>query len=204
MRAPPGKVRSAWSFTLGCRGAMLSTTLLHLCPLAAAVPSPTLFECGRSDAKASMCSVEQFLDATYFWDSVDPIPVDPNCARDPYSAMGSEILQGFHRSEDGKYSIIDQGNATFPPGSCGSRSSSDPRVFGPHFWKTFHTMAVNYHSPPTEAALRACSAFLHALPYMIPCTHCAWDLGQFIQLNIQNSGKYNESRDLHGSYLGAF
>jgi hypothetical protein len=183
----------SWSFpSLGCRGAMLSTALLHLCPLAAAVPSPTPCECGRSDAKASTCSVEQFLDATYFWDSVDPIPVDPNCAKDPYSAMGSEIIQGFKTSDDGNYSII-QGPSPFPPGTCGSRSSSDPRVFGPHFWKTFHTMAVNYHSPPTKAALGACSAFIKALPYMIPCTHCAWDLGQFIQTNIENSGKYNET-----------
>ena len=107
--APPDKVRShlSWSFpSLGCRGAMLSTALLHLCPLATAVPSPTPCECGRSDAKASTCSVEQFLDATYFWDSVDPIPVDPNCAKDPYSAMGSEIIQGFKISDDGNYSII--------------------------------------------------------------------------------------------------
>jgi len=64
-------------------------------------------------------------------------------------------------------------------------------VFGPHTWKTFHTMAVNYHSPPTEVAVDACTNFLNALPYLIPCAHCAYDLGQFIRTNANKNGLFD-------------
>jgi hypothetical protein len=50
---------------------------------------------------------------------------------------------------------------------------------------------VNYHSPPTEVAVDACTNFLNALPYLIPCAHCAYDLGQFIRTNANKNGLFD-------------
>ena len=47
-------------------------------------------------------------------------------------------------------------------------------------------IAANFPSPPTEAAHQACVAFITALPYLVPCRHCGWDLGEFIKRNIDN------------------
>lgn len=78
------------------------------------------------------------------------------------------------------------------PGECTDDwSSADPRFFGPVLWKAFHLIAANFADPPTDKAVKACAAFIRALPYMIPCSHCAWHFGQFIQLNTQMSGQYD-------------
>eukprot|EP00964_Phaeocystis_antarctica_P049999 scaffold28965_cov65-Phaeocystis_antarctica.AAC.2 len=47
-------------------------------------------------------------------------------------------------------------------------------------------IAANFPSPPTDAARQACVAFIVALPYLVPCRHCGWDLGEFIKRNIEN------------------
>ena len=75
-------------------------------------------------------------------------------------------------------------------GTCTTKdkpaASTDPRVFGPALWRAFHLIAANFPSPPTEAAHQACVAFIMALPYLVPCRHCGWDLGEFIKRNIEN------------------
>jgi len=54
-------------------------------------------------------------------------------------------------------------------------------------------IAANFPSPPTKAAHQACVAFIMALPYLVPCRHCAWDLGEFIKRNIENDNHTNTS-----------
>ena len=135
--------------------------------------------CGHDNS--SPCSAQDFIDILdqEGWTNRSPLQVDPKkneCATNPWS-IGSDLVNGF-KEVDGKYESVGEGLLDFPPGSCGSRPSWDSRVFGPHTWKTLHTFAVNYHSPPTEAAVDACTNFINALPYLIPCSHCAWDLGQ--------------------------
>eukprot|EP00964_Phaeocystis_antarctica_P007517 scaffold4073_cov61-Phaeocystis_antarctica.AAC.4 len=75
-------------------------------------------------------------------------------------------------------------------GTCTTKdkpaASTDPRVFGPTLWKAFHLIATNFPSPPTKAAHQACVAFIMALPYLVPCRHCGWDLGVFIKFNIDH------------------
>ena len=75
-------------------------------------------------------------------------------------------------------------------GTCTTKdkpaASTDPRVFGPALWRAFHLIAANFPSPPTEAAHQACVAFIMALPYLVPCRHCGWDLGEFIKYNIDH------------------
>ena len=165
-------------------------------PAAPAADQKAKPTCGR-DAN-SPCSAQDFIDILdqEGWTARQPQPVDPNkneCASNPWG-IGSDIQQGFKKVHSNEYeSVGDGAPLDFPPGSCGSRVSWDPRVFGPHTWKTLHTFAVNYHSPPTEAAVDACTNFINALPYLIPCSHCAWDLGQFIQMNKDKNGLFDES-----------
>jgi len=159
-------------------------------PAAAAKPKTEPTNCGHDPSLP--CSAQDFLDILdqQNWTLHKPLPVDPNkndCAKDPLRTKEPDIQQGFKR-DGNQYDVVGD-FAT--PGACGSRVSADPRVFGPHTWKTFHTMAVNYHSPPTEAAVNACTNFLTALPYLIPCAHCAWDLGQFIQTNVDKHGLFD-------------
>ena len=149
-------------------------------PAAPAADQKAKPTCGHD--KNSPCSAQDFIDILdqEGWTNRSPLQVDPNkneCATNPWS-IGSDLVNGF-KEVDGKYESVGEGLLDFPPGSCGSRPSWDSRVFGPHTWKTLHTFAVNYHSPPTEAAVDACTNFINALPYLIPCSHCAWDLGQY-------------------------
>jgi len=84
------------------------------------------------------------------------------------------------------------------PGHCiDDAPTSDPRVFGPALWKAFHLIAANWPNPPTEAARQACVGFVMALPYMVPCRHCGWHLGEFIKTNIEMDGE--ESADCAGA-----
>lgn len=89
------------------------------------------------------------------------------------------------------------GTLADPSGACATKdmpfSTTDPRVFGPTLWKAFHMIAANFPSPPTKAAHQACVAFIMALPYLVPCRHCGWDLGQFIKHNIENDNHTNTS-----------
>ena len=68
-------------------------------------------------------------------------------------------------------------------GECGTRTSADPRVFGPPAWLTFHTFAQNYPASPTAAVKASCIAFINAIPLMLPCPHCGYDFKSFIQTN---------------------
>jgi len=159
--------------------------------VAAAKSEPT--NCGHDPS--SPCSAQDFIDILnqQNWTLHQPDPVDPNkneCARNPWSTKNNEIVQGFDKVGPEEYEVVPP-EGGFPPGTCGSQPSWDPRVFGPDTWKTFHTMSVNYHSPPTEAAVDACTGFLKALPYLIPCAHCAWHLGEFIRTNEDKNGLFD-------------
>jgi hypothetical protein len=80
------------------------------------------------------------------------------------------------------------------PGSCESEITTvDPRAFGPHLWRAFHMIGANFPCPPTQRAYEACINFTYALPYMLPCSHCGYHLGQFIQTNIAMSGTVHDA-----------
>lgn len=76
----------------------------------------------------------------------------------------------------------------WPMGQCGNRATSDPRIFGPEAWRTFHRFAQNYPSEPDSTTQQACRNFLNAIPYMLPCGHCGYDFAEFIQTNEEHEG----------------
>ena len=81
----------------------------------------------------------------------------------------------------------------FAMGECGSRTTADPRVFGPPAWRAFHLFAQNYPTQPTATVKAACVAFVNSLGYMLPCPHCGFDFISFIEVNelYENVDPYN-------------
>ena len=125
---------------------------------------PLLFITGFASMPSDTCTL----------DSGVPVQWKPGCCEDP---------TGFRDAD----AIVKYPNST---GSCATKDNhigtTDPRVFGPSLWRAFHLIAANFPSPPTDAAHQACVNFVMALPYLVPCRHCGWDLGEFIKRNIQN------------------
>ena len=125
---------------------------------------PLLFITGFASMPSDTCTL----------DSGVPVQWKPGCCEDP---------TGFRDAD----AIVKYPNST---GSCATKDNhigtTDPRVFGPSLWRAFHLIAANFPSPPTDAAHQACVNFVMALPYLVPCRHCGWDLGKFIKRNIQN------------------
>jgi len=62
----------------------------------------------------------------------------------------------------------------------GNRTTADPRIFGPVTWRTVHRFAQHYPVSPTPDVQEACINFVNALPFMLPCPHCGYDLSQVI------------------------
>jgi len=69
------------------------------------------------------------------------------------------------------------------------RTTTNPLVFGPILWTTFHLIAAGYHTPngtdlngiPPAIYRVNAKKFIESLPFMIPCGHCGFHLHQFIQ-----------------------
>ncbi|GAB5037905.1 augmenter of liver regeneration [Nannochloropsis oceanica] len=79
----------------------------------------------------------------------------------------------------------------WPVGKCGNRTTGDPRVFGPYTWRTVHRFAQHYPVSPTPDVQEACVNFVNALPFLLPCPHCGYDLSEFIVANIENADTFS-------------
>ena len=69
-----------------------------------------------------------------------------------------------------------------PKGYCGNLPTANPRVFGPHVWRTLHTMAQHYPDEPYSWVVDSCNQFVGSLPLMLPCDHCGYHLTQTIHM----------------------
>lgn len=68
--------------------------------------------------------------------------------------------------------------ASFPMGTCGTRTTLDPRVFGPDAWQMLHLFAQNYPSDPQPQVVEACERMINALPYIVPDPASGYAFGQ--------------------------
>lgn len=66
---------------------------------------------------------------------------------------------------------------------CDYVSTVDPRVFGPELWRSLHRIAQNYPDNPSVDTQKHAVAFLDALPYMLPCSHCGCDFLLYLEEN---------------------
>lgn len=78
---------------------------------------------------------------------------------------------------------------------CGIIPTSDPRVFGPPAWKTFHIFAENYPNNPNKQTQQSCINFIKSIPYMLPCETCGFDFNEFINKYLQSGKEINKNRD---------
>ena len=65
--------------------------------------------------------------------------------------------------------------------NCDYVTTADPRVFGPELWRSLHRIAQNYPDHPSEDTIKHAVAFLEAMPYMIPCSHCGCDFLMYLE-----------------------
>ena len=63
---------------------------------------------------------------------------------------------------------------------CGTQTTADPRVFGPHIWTFLHTVALYYTPHHNASSSSECRKFLNGLTLMIPCPHCARHYNQYL------------------------
>lgn len=105
----------------------------------------------------------------------------PSCTAptDPAYAAGFDVASQ-HIVECTGVPLVSISN--WAMGECGVRTTADPRIFGPPAWRAFHLFAQNYPAAPAVTVKAACEAFVNAIPYMLPCPHCGYDLSQFIQV----------------------
>ncbi len=64
-----------------------------------------------------------------------------------------------------------------------TRTTADPRVFGPYTWRTLHRFMQFYPVAPTAQTQQSCVNFVNALPFLIPCPHCGYDFSQ-VRLSV--------------------
>lgn len=56
----------------------------------------------------------------------------------------------------------------------------NPAVWGPTFWKMFHTTSMGYPDSPTEEQKRHMKNFIQAIPTLLPCDACKIFSAQYI------------------------
>lgn len=66
---------------------------------------------------------------------------------------------------------------------------ADPRVWGPAFWFSLHTSAINYPVNPSPIFRERMKGRILAIPYEIPCPACKPHASAFIE---QNKGRLDE------------
>ena len=76
---------------------------------------------------------------------------------------------------------------------CATRTTADPRIFGPELWRSFHRIAHNYPVIPSKDTCRYARSFLESIPYMLPCPNCGCSFLMYLEEN--NIDKICSSRD---------
>jgi hypothetical protein len=71
----------------------------------------------------------------------------------------------------------------------------DPKIWGPNFWFTLHTITFNYSVSPDEEEKERIRNFFNSLEYILPCKLCRVNYSHHIRQNpIEN--KLNNRKDL--------
>ena len=72
---------------------------------------------------------------------------------------------------------------------------SDPRVWGPPFWFSLHTSAINYPVKPSMLFRQRMKDRILAIPYEIPCSACKPHAAAFIEKYKSKLDQIVSSRD---------
>lgn len=74
-------------------------------------------------------------------------------------------------------------------------SVSDPKVFGPAYWFTYHTAAANYPVEPSAIYREKMKGYILGIPYTLPCEACADHATSYIESIKHNLDNIISSRD---------
>lgn len=69
----------------------------------------------------------------------------------------------------------------------------DPKIWGPSFWDTFHTIASTYDDNPSKSIQEATKQFIQSIPIFLPCKECQDHAFAFIKKSNLNSVVSNKS-----------
>lgn len=69
----------------------------------------------------------------------------------------------------------------------------DPKIWGPSFWDTFHTIASTYDDNPNKSIQEATKQFIQSIPIFLPCKECQDHAFAFIKKANLNSVVSNKS-----------
>jgi hypothetical protein len=59
--------------------------------------------------------------------------------------------------------------------------SLEPKIWGPHYWATFHFMAATYDDNPNLSVQKAMKTFIQTIPVILPCKECQDHAFNFIK-----------------------
>lgn len=59
-------------------------------------------------------------------------------------------------------------------------TSTDPSIFGPAMWFTFHNGAILYPKRPTDYVKHGMKQFIYNVPLIIPCLSCKEHMYDFL------------------------
>lgn len=59
--------------------------------------------------------------------------------------------------------------------------SVNPKIWGPHFWYTYHMSAAYYPKNPSPIVIERMKGRILAIPYEIPCNNCRHHASAFIE-----------------------
>lgn len=59
--------------------------------------------------------------------------------------------------------------------------SVNPKLWGPHFWYTYHMSAAYYPKNPSPIVIERMKGRILAIPYEIPCNNCRHHASAFIE-----------------------
>lgn len=72
--------------------------------------------------------------------------------------------------------------------------TTQPAEFGPHYWFVIHNMGLTYPMRPNRVAKKRMSAFIEALPVLLPCKDCSEHAKEYLsQHSVCDAVKSRES-----------
>lgn len=85
-----------------------------------------------------------------------------------------------------------------------SISTSNPKIWGPHFWISLHLSAAYYPLEPSNIVKERMKGRILAIPYEVPCETCRPHASAFIEANRDRLDEIVSSRHSLGKFYVDF
>ena len=68
------------------------------------------------------------------------------------------------------------------------KANIDPKIWGPHFWQTFHLSTIGYPENPTKAHIFSYKRFYTSFMEVLPCEKCSHSAIELINASNLEEG----------------